>query len=153
MDNHQKFIMDELKIVQAQNARNAEQAAALERTEAEKWREQVNQENMKLAGLSREMDDIKTASDKESRCTCAIYSIKVVILTLIVDSLIQRILDWLDPPPFAATFENSREQREEGTSEWIFTDPAFIEWKASKPVFENDIKWKKMPPWVLWVHG
>jgi hypothetical protein len=52
MDDHQKFIMDELKIVQAKQAKNAEQAAALERVQAEKWREKVNEDKKRLTELS-----------------------------------------------------------------------------------------------------
>jgi len=75
------------------------------------------------------------------------------LLTFAVDSSFQRILEWLDPPAYAAVFENSQEQHEDETAQWIFNNPAFVEWKASKPLIEQGAKWKKMPPWVLWVHG
>jgi hypothetical protein len=32
----------------------------------------------------------------------------------------------------------------------IFSNPAFIRWRACNPVIEHGVKWSKMPPWVLW---
>jgi hypothetical protein len=74
-----------------------------------------------------------------------------MISFFIPDSSFQRIHDWLAPPPFAEVLENL--EREEGTAQWIFEDPAFKEWMASSAKIEEGVELKKMPPWVLWVHG
>jgi superfamily I DNA and/or RNA helicase len=78
MDDHQKFIMDELKIVQAKQAKKAEQAAALERVQAEKWREKVNEDKKRLAELSNEMQEIKKTTNNNARGECAISSRNII---------------------------------------------------------------------------
>jgi len=69
------------------------------------------------------------------------------------DASIQRILAWLAPPRFAEVLENSKDQRQEGTAQWIFENDCFKEWRASHPRPDTWIKTGKLPPWVLWVNG
>lgn len=69
------------------------------------------------------------------------------------ESTIQRIRDWLAPPQFVEALENGQEQREEGTTEWIFKSQVYQDWFRYKVQIEDGARWNKMPPWVLWVHG
>jgi hypothetical protein len=63
------------------------------------------------------------------------------------------MLEWLAPPYFVEALEHSQEQREEGTTEWIFESQVYKDWARCKIEAEDGVRCKKMPPWVLWVHG
>ena len=64
-------------------------------------------------------------------------------------STMARLRQWIHPPEFALEFENSLEMREEGTSEWIFSNSTFAEWNSRNA--EGSLEWSK--DMVLWVHG
>ncbi|KAI0187202.1 hypothetical protein EV127DRAFT_499283 [Xylaria flabelliformis] len=129
MGNHQMFVIDELQIMVAQFAKNASQTAESEVPLKQKERQQRVEDRERARKLTNETEDVK------------------------IDSSIQRILDWLAPPPFAETLESSKDQRQENTALWIFENDSFKRWKESKPRVEASVKWKKLPPWVLWVNG
>lgn len=65
--------MDELKIVEAKNAKDTKQAAALEGEQAEKWRKKMDRDKAKLSEPSNEMGEIKKTFGREARGSrCAI---------------------------------------------------------------------------------
>jgi hypothetical protein len=136
MDEHRKFILDELNIYQAQQARDSERAAAIERTRAEKERKKADESREEAHKQATETDEIRKRLDKE-----------------LLEMSIRNIIEWLEPPRFADALESSQEQREEGTAEWIFENEEFNSWKGSSIEIDEKIKWSTMPPWVLWVHG
>ncbi|KAI1740672.1 hypothetical protein F4680DRAFT_96419 [Xylaria scruposa] len=129
MGNHQKFVLDELQIMVAKIAKSEVPLIQKERQQRVEDRERARK-------LTSETGDMKRKLDKESR-----------------ESSIQRILDWLAPPPFAEILESSKDQRQENTALWIFENDSFKRWKESKPRVEEIVKWRKLPPWVLWVNG
>ncbi|KAI0556168.1 hypothetical protein F4679DRAFT_22557 [Xylaria curta] len=129
MGNHQKFVIDELQIMVARIAKS-------ELPLIQKERQQRVEDRENARKLTNETEELKRKVDKEFR-----------------DSSIQRILDWLAPPPFAETLESSKDQRQENTALWIFENDGFKRWKESKPHLEASVKWRKLPPWVLWVNG
>ena len=67
MDNHRKFIMDELEIIQTQQVNDAERAAARERTRAEKEREKAAEGREKARKLASETKEVKKTLEKEVR--------------------------------------------------------------------------------------
>jgi hypothetical protein len=67
MDGHRKFIMDELRILQAQKAMDAERAAVLERTQADKERENATKDREKARKLASETEEMMKTLDKEVR--------------------------------------------------------------------------------------
>lgn len=67
MDKHRMFIMDELEIYQAQQAKDAERAAALERAQAEKEREKANEDRKRVCKQASETEEMKETLDKEAR--------------------------------------------------------------------------------------
>ncbi|KAJ4355440.1 uncharacterized protein N0V89_003456 [Didymosphaeria variabile] len=136
MDDHRKFIIDELEIHQAQQAKDSERAAAIERKRAEEERQRAEVYRKQADDLSRQSEARIQALNAELR-----------------ESTLQRILDWLAPPLFVEALENSQEQREEGTAEWIFENQIYKDWLRSKVELREGVTSKRMPPWVLWVHG
>ncbi|KAF9736590.1 hypothetical protein PMIN04_009655 [Paraphaeosphaeria minitans] len=136
MDNHRNFIRAELEIYQAQQTKNSESAAAIERQCAEDERQRAEADRKRADDLSKQTERMRKDLDSERR-----------------ESTVQRILDWIAPPQFAQVLENSQDQREEGTAEWIFENQVYKDWIQSKLAISKDVKWRRMPPWVLWVHG
>ncbi|OAG03138.1 uncharacterized protein CC84DRAFT_960161 [Paraphaeosphaeria sporulosa] len=136
MEVHRNFIHAELDIHQAQQAKDSERAAAIERQRAEDERQRADADRKRADDLFKQTERMRKELDSERR-----------------ESTVQRILNWLAPPQFAQVLENSLEQREEGTSEWIFESQVYKYWAKSKLDIQGDVKWRRMPPWVLWVHG
>ena len=69
------------------------------------------------------------------------------------DSSVRRIADWLAAPLFADTLQVFQEHRIENTAQWIFQKGPYRKWLLTEVAMEQNMKWKAMPPWVLWVHG
>ncbi|KAF2177895.1 hypothetical protein K469DRAFT_696285 [Zopfia rhizophila CBS 207.26] len=64
-------------------------------------------------------------------------------------STVARLRQWIHPPEFALEFENALATREEGTAEWLFSDPTFVAWKSRNAT--GGPRWSK--DMVLWIHG
>ncbi|KAF1960875.1 hypothetical protein CC80DRAFT_501123 [Byssothecium circinans] len=136
MDEHRQYVMDELEIHQAQQSKEAERAAAIERKLAQQERTKADESRAKFLLEAKQTEEIRKQLDDEIKA-----------------SSLHRFLQWLAPPRFAIELEKCQEEREEGTAQWIFTETAFTEWKDSTIVLEDNKKWRQMPPWVLWVHA
>lgn len=67
--------------------------------------------------------------------------------------ILQRLSDWLAAPSFAQPLEDSQDEREEGTSQWIFEDAAFQAWETSQPEARKSASAMEFSPDVLWIHG
>lgn len=65
MDHHRKFVLEELEILQAQRAKDADRAAALERAHAEKERLRADESRKRTKGLEELAAGTKEALTKE----------------------------------------------------------------------------------------
>ncbi|KAK4454446.1 hypothetical protein QBC34DRAFT_482279 [Podospora aff. communis PSN243] len=134
MDEHQRFIMDELEILQAERAKDVEKAASIERSRAEHERQKAIADREKTDRLESLTADMKRMMEKQAR-----------------DLARTRLLEWLAPPSFADALESI--EREEGTAQWIFDDQTYKDWVNTQPMPQEHRRLNHMPPWVLWVHG
>jgi hypothetical protein len=84
-----------------------------------------------------------------------IIFIPYVYINAIIDEMLakfDRIQRWISPPQFAQEYERARDQREQGTAEWLFEEPMFSEWlkySTNDSGGEPSIPGKS----VLWVQG
>jgi hypothetical protein len=67
MGDHQMFIMDELEIIQAERAKDAERAACIERSRAEHERQKVVADREKADRLESLTAEMKRMMEKEAR--------------------------------------------------------------------------------------
>jgi hypothetical protein len=67
MDSHRNFISIELDIYEAQQARDANKAAALERTNAEKERERAEEDRQKAHNQATTTEQIKQTLLKQAK--------------------------------------------------------------------------------------
>jgi hypothetical protein len=61
MEEHRKFIFDELEIYQAQQAKDSQRAAAIERERAEKERQRAEEARKQTHDLAGQTEDTKKA--------------------------------------------------------------------------------------------
>lgn len=67
MDDHRKFIMDELEILQAEHAKDSERAAAIERSRAEHERRKAVADREKANKLETTTQEMKRMMEKEAK--------------------------------------------------------------------------------------
>lgn len=69
MDHHRKFVLDELDIVRAERARDADRAAVIERARAEHERQQAASARETARTLECATDEMKTTLEREATGT------------------------------------------------------------------------------------
>jgi chemotaxis protein histidine kinase CheA len=74
------------------------------------------------------------------------------LIHIFQETILYRIKNWLCPPEFEAEFESACEMREEDTSEWLFREQKFLDWRTSErqtsPITPNEFGQS-----MLWING
>jgi hypothetical protein len=65
---------------------------------------------------------------------------------LLIRTMIQ-LREWLEPPNFGNELDSATRMREEGTAEWLFSEPKYLTWRGRVVPSSN------RRDHVLWVHG
>ena len=68
-------------------------------------------------------------------------------LILPTDDTFRQLQQWIDAPPFASEYERALHLRERGTSEWLYDDTSFVNWRSEASHSDSDHSK------LLWVHG
>lgn len=128
MKSHQQFIMDEVKILMAEQSKD--------NAKSSNHRDQLIKASLdRLQVLS---EDIQSKIHEQSKADVA-----------------RRLLEWLDPPPYAQALEDSQDKRDENTSQWIFEEATFKRWLACEgtTAIHTTSNKRDMSPQLLWIHG
>lgn len=128
MKSHQLFIMDEVKIFMA--------AQSKDNAKSSSHRDQLIQASLdRLQVLS---EDTQSIIHEQS-----------------TQIIVHRLMEWIDPPPYAQAFEESQDKRGENTSKWVFEEPTFKRWLEYEGTTagQTTLNEREMPPQLLWIHG
>ncbi|KAI8242109.1 hypothetical protein K4K57_000781 [Colletotrichum sp. SAR 10_99] len=94
MDEHRKFVLDELQILQLESSRQAEQDAARERQFAEKQRQLEAEARKQIEELSKATTAMAAELQQDR-----------------IETAVNRIMEWLAPPAFGNVLEESQKVR------------------------------------------
>ncbi|KAJ0110223.1 hypothetical protein J7T55_000655 [Diaporthe amygdali] len=128
MKSHQTFIMNEVKIFMVVQSKD--------NAKSSDHRSSLIRDSLeRLQVLS---EDMQSTIHEQSKA-----------------SVVRRLLEWLDPPPYAQALEDSQDKRGENTSQWVFEEPTFKRWLACEGTATAHVtsKEREMTPQVLWIHG
>ncbi|CAH0017112.1 unnamed protein product [Clonostachys rhizophaga] len=62
------------------------------------------------------------------------------------------VIRWIDPPDYKENLCDAQDERADGTAEWIFDKPAFIQWQLGIPE-QDSPSTSNSPSSLLWVNG
>ncbi|KAL6895108.1 hypothetical protein GGI43DRAFT_411863 [Trichoderma evansii] len=136
LKHHEKFVHNELLLLQAIATNDAEAAAgherrlaAEERIHAERARAHVEKLSKQTEAINRVLNDQKKGLNFD------------------------KVHKWINPPNYADVLGKAQSVREEGTCAWLFTNEVFCKWRATDAQEEISKNTNGLGPRALWVNG
>lgn len=134
--NHERFVQNELLLLQAIATNDAETAAAQERRLAAEERDCAEKARAHVEEISQQTEGIKRLINEQTK-----------------GQNFDKIHRWIKPPNYADVLEKSQSIREEGTCTWLFTNPMFCRWRETETHGGISKSINDLGPRALWING